>query len=79
MEEIKTGKFLILSPNQVLQETYDLIQGLQVASKLMSDHYTNYIKVEGQLPRDKKRILEEIVSAMKRDETSFRDVYIGTE
>jgi len=79
LEEIKTGKFLILSPNQVLQETYDLIQGLQVASKLMSDHYTNYIKVEGQLPRDKKRILEEIVSAMKRDETSFRDVYIGTE
>lgn len=79
LEEIKTGKFLILSPNQVLQETYDLIQGLQVTSKLLSDHYTNYIKIEGRLPKDKKWMLDEIVRAMKRDETSFRDVYIGTE
>jgi radical SAM superfamily enzyme YgiQ (UPF0313 family) len=79
LEEIKTGKFMILSPHEILQETYDLIRGLQVRSKLMSDHYTNYIKVEGRLPKDKERMLNEISAAMKRDETSFRDIYIGTE
>lgn len=79
LEEIKTGKFMILSPHEVLQETYDLIKGLQVKSKIMSDHYTNYIRIEGQMPKDKKRMLDEISVAMKRDETSFRDIYIGTE
>jgi radical SAM superfamily enzyme YgiQ (UPF0313 family) len=79
LEEIKTGKFMILSPHEILQETYDLIKGLQVKSKLMSDHYTNYIRVDGQMPEDKKKMLDEISVAMKRDETSFRDIYIGTE
>jgi radical SAM superfamily enzyme YgiQ (UPF0313 family) len=79
LDDIKQGNFLILSPHEVLKETYDLIDGLHVKSRVMSDHYTNYIQVKGTLPRDKKQMLKEIVHALERDERSFRRTYIGTE
>jgi len=79
LEEIKTGKFQILSPHEVLRETYDLISGLEVTSKVVSDHYTNYVQISGKLPEDKDQMLREIEQAMEQDESSFRDIYIGAE
>ena len=79
LEDIKTGKFQILSPYEVLRETYDLISGLEVTSKVVSDHYTNYIQIRGKLPEDKDQMLCEIEQAMKRDERGFREIYIGGE
>jgi len=63
----------------VLQETAMLIRGLKVSSYLASDHYTNYINLEGRLPQDKIRILQEIHTALKRDEQSFRPFFIGKQ
>jgi len=79
LEEIKSGAFQILSPYEVLQETYRLIKGLNVTSQVYSDHYTNYVHVNGKLPEDKDTMLQTIETAIKRDENSFREVYIGTE
>ena len=79
LEDINTGKFKILLPHEVLQETYDLINGLDVISRVFSDHYTNYVMVSGKLPEDRNRMLNEIEHALKRDESCFRDVYIGKE
>ena len=56
-----------------------LIKNLQVTSQVMSDHYTNYLHVSGQLPDDRERMLHVIELALDQDETSFREVYIGTE
>jgi len=79
LEEIRSGAFQILSPIEVLQETYTLIKELKVTSQVYSDHYTNYIHVNGRLPEDKDTMLQSIEIALKRDENSFREVYIGTE
>jgi len=79
LEEINSGAFQILSPHEVLQETYRLIRGLKVKSQLYSDHYTNYISVNGKLPEDKDTMLKTIETALKQDEKSYREVYIGTE
>lgn len=79
LEEIKNGKFQILSPHEILKETYKLISGLKVNSKIKSDHYTNYIRVDGKLPEDKKEMLSQISIELKRKENSFRKIYIGTE
>ena len=79
LEEIRSGAFQILSPIEVLQETYILIKELKVTSQVYSDHYTNYIHVNGRLPEDKDTMLQSIEIALKRDENSFREVYIGTE
>jgi radical SAM superfamily enzyme YgiQ (UPF0313 family) len=79
LEEIRSGAFQILSPIEVLQEIYILIKELKVTSQVYSDHYTNYIHVNGRLPEDKDTMLQSIEIALKRDENSFREVYIGTE
>ena len=79
LEDIKSGRFVMLSPHEVLRETYDLVAGLDVSSQIVSDHYTNYIQIQGRLPGDKEKMLDEISQAMKRDEHSFREIYIGRE
>jgi radical SAM superfamily enzyme YgiQ (UPF0313 family) len=79
LAEVQTGTFQMLSPHEVLQETALLIKELQATSYLTSDHYTNYINLEGKLPEEKNRLLDKISIALKQDETSFRPFFIGTE
>jgi len=79
LDEIHSGEFQILSPYEVLKETYELIKNLQVTSQVYSDHYTNYTHVYGKLPEDRNSMLQTIKNALNRDEKSFREVYIGTE
>jgi radical SAM superfamily enzyme YgiQ (UPF0313 family) len=79
LEEIKSGSFQILSPHEVLTETYRLIKNLKVTSQIFSDHYTNYIGVNGKLPEDRDVMLQIIQEALKKDESSFREVYIGNQ
>ena len=79
LEDIKDGKFETLSPHEVLRETRDLISGLDVTSQVTSDHYTNYVSVNGTMPDDKQRMLRVISKALERDESSFRPVYLGRE
>jgi radical SAM superfamily enzyme YgiQ (UPF0313 family) len=79
LEEIKSGEFQILSPHEVIKETFELIKNLNVTSKVYSDHYTNYIHVNGKLPENRESMLLTIKDALERDENSFRKIYIGTE
>lgn len=79
LEEIKEGSFEVLGPHEVLKETEFLIKNINISSYLTSDHYTNYINLEGRLPDEKDRLLDQIRLAMKRDEKSFRPFLIGTE
>ena len=77
--EVQSGTFKMLGPHQVLLETEMLITDLEGASDLTSDHYTNYINIEGRLPEEKSRILDEIRAALEKNERSFRPFFIGTQ
>jgi radical SAM superfamily enzyme YgiQ (UPF0313 family) len=79
LDEVRNGAFKMLGPHEVLQETALLIRDIQALSYLTSDHYTNYINLEGKLPEEKSGFLEKIDVALKRDEQSFRPFFIGTE
>ncbi|MBU1956758.1 B12-binding domain-containing radical SAM protein [Patescibacteria group bacterium] len=79
LKQIQNGSFQMLGPHEVLRETETLIRNLTVSSFLTSDHYTNYINLEGRLPVDKTRLLEEIHTALARDEKTFRPFFIGTQ
>ena len=79
LKEIESGAFNILSPHEILRETYDLISGLNVTSMIFSDHYTNYIMVKGKMPDDRYSMLKSIKKALDLDEESYRKIYIGTE
>jgi len=77
--DIQNGSFNMLGPHDVLDETESLLRGISTNSYLTSDHYTNYVNLEGRLPEEKPRLLELIRMARSRDESEFRPVYIGTE
>jgi radical SAM superfamily enzyme YgiQ (UPF0313 family) len=79
LEEIKIGEFQILSPHEVIKETQRLIKNLKVTSKVFSDHYTNYIHVNGKLPEDRESMLLSIKDALERSEDIYRKIYIGTQ
>jgi len=79
LEEIQQGAFEMPGPHGVLTETARIIENLTVTSNLASDHYTNYINLEGRLPRNRTRFLEVLAAALKRDESEFRPFFIGTQ
>ncbi len=79
LHELKKGRFKMLSPHEVLEEAKLLIENVQTRTTVFSDHYTNYINLEGELPEDKNRLLKMIDVALRWDESSFRPFFIGTE
>jgi radical SAM superfamily enzyme YgiQ (UPF0313 family) len=79
LNDVQNGTFRMLGPHEILRETGMLLQGLEVSSYLASDHYTNYVNLEGRLPEAKPRLLEEIRIALDRDESTFRPFFIGTQ
>lgn len=79
LHQIKKGQFQMLSAHEVLRETRQIIQHLEVTSIIYSDHYTNYVNVYGRLPENKERMLQVIDEAFEGDENAFRPVYVGTQ
>lgn len=78
LHQIRKGRFQLLSPHQVLAETRQLIARLECPTLLTSDHYTNYLNLEGKLPADRNRLLETIDQALTQDESRFRPDFVGT-
>lgn len=79
LEEVLTGRFQMLSPHEVLRETLALIEAVTVPTRVVSDHYTNYLDVSGRLPEKKEAMVDNLKRALKRDEGTFRPFFIGTE
>jgi radical SAM superfamily enzyme YgiQ (UPF0313 family) len=79
LHQIKKGRFEVLSAHEVLKETRQLIENLDVTSRVRSDHYTNYVNAYGKMPDDREKILRAIDGAFKKDESAFRPVYVGTQ
>jgi radical SAM superfamily enzyme YgiQ (UPF0313 family) len=79
LHQIKKGQFRMLSPHEVLRETREIIENLDVTSEILSDHYTNYVNISGRMPYERERIVGVIDQALGRDEGAFRPVYVGTQ
>lgn len=79
LEDVEAGRFEILTPHGVLEETKALLEGLTIVTTLTSDHYTNYINLYGRLPEDKPRLLDQITQASEQDESYFRPFFVGTQ
>ena len=77
LADVQSGRFRMLGPHEVLSETALLIGNLRARSYLTSDHYTNYIHLEGRLPEDRPRLLDQIRSASERAESDFRPFFVG--
>jgi len=79
LEDVRSGAFTMLGPHEVLRETRRLIENLTVSSQLTSDHYTNYINLDGKLPDTKPALLRKLDEALQRGKESFRPFFIGDQ
>lgn len=79
LEDVEAGRFEMLTPHGVLEETKALLEGLTIVTTLTSDHYTNYINLYGRLPEGKPRLLDQITQASEENESYFRPFFVGTQ
>jgi radical SAM superfamily enzyme YgiQ (UPF0313 family) len=79
LTDIQAGRFQMLSPRQALTETITLLAHITTPTQVTSDHYTNYLDLAGRLPEDRDVMLKELRRALRRDESTFRPFFIGTQ
>jgi hypothetical protein len=63
----------------MLKETMDLLSQITTPILITSDHYTNYLDINGRLPEDRDAMLEALRRALGRDESTFRPFFIGSQ
>jgi len=67
MEDVKSGKFELLSPEEVVAETFVMLENINVTKRCVfrSNHASNYISLRGDLPQDKEKMLAQLRKAME--------------
>ncbi len=71
-----SGAFELLDPYDALRESRLLIENLDVNSRLLSDHVSNFANLNGKLPEAKERLLSEIDEILAKPREDFRDQII---
>ncbi|MBF0551752.1 MAG: radical SAM protein [Deltaproteobacteria bacterium] len=75
--EYTAGRFTLPSPHQALAEIRLMIEHLNVTSRIVSDHVSNYCNISGKLPEDKAELLAELDAAGNIPEDQFRPALIS--
>jgi radical SAM superfamily enzyme YgiQ (UPF0313 family) len=64
------GEFILPPPDRILEEEKRIIEGLELSSQFLSDHISNYLPLNGRMPRDKAallRALEQEIEVLRTD------------
>ncbi|MCM1990949.1 radical SAM protein [Oceanirhabdus seepicola] len=70
---ISRGEMVLLQPQQVIAETYEFINNLEVSECIFrSNHASNYVPLGGTLNRDKEKILQ-VLKQYMNGEGYFKD------
>jgi len=65
-KEVKSGEFQELNAQELLEELYQIVQGLNLKKTIFrSNHASNYLPLEGNFPKDKMKILKTIQRALQ--------------
>ena len=64
-KEVREGRHEQLNSKELLQEAYDIVSGLELERTIFrSNHASNYLSLEGNFPKDKKKLLDQIRNAI---------------
>jgi radical SAM superfamily enzyme YgiQ (UPF0313 family) len=66
------GRLTLLSPFQALAETRLLIENMSGPTLLLSDHVSNFLNLQGQLPDHRDTLLSRIDEALDWPRSAFR-------
>lgn len=75
------GEFTVSPPDVILQEERRIIEKLDVTSEFLSDHISNYLPLNGQMPLDKAMLLDDLDRAISNlsEDPSLVDDYRSKE
>lgn len=84
LDQFENGEFNPLSPQGLMEELHLMMQNIDLPQDkhclFRSNHVSNYVQLAGTLPKDKDRLLREIVySAQQLGKLKSWDVYNNTE
>ena len=67
VQKIQSGEFELLSAEEVIAETYLMIENMNPTKSCVfrSNHASNYLSLKGNLPEDKKMMLDQLDMVMK--------------
>lgn len=72
LDMIRTGEFSEPTPEQALRELRELVCGLELENTVLrSNHASNYVSINGRLPKDKDKILGEIDRCLQGKDTHY--------
>lgn len=76
-QDIQSGAFKLLTPEEVLEETALMLEGIQVEKPCIfrSNHASNYISLGGTLPQEKENLLAQIQYAMGHREVLKKEAW----
>ncbi|MCC6932290.1 MAG: radical SAM protein [Deltaproteobacteria bacterium] len=65
-DDLESGVFEELGSNELLQESHDIIQGLELNKTIFrSNHASNYLSLEGRFPKDKALLLAQLRAGLE--------------
>lgn len=79
LHQMQRGRFRLCTPHQIIEEMRQLVQSMDGPLSLYSDHYTNYLNLQGRLPEDRPQLLEALEKARKLPREAFRADFVGTQ
>lgn len=75
-DDVQSGKFEVLSPQEILFETRRMVENLDVDDCIFrSNHVSNYVSLKGTLMKDKYLIIDQINEALKLTGLENKDLY----
>lgn len=75
-DDVQTGKFNLLTPKEVLLETKEMVENLDVENCVFrSNHASNYVALKGTLGQDKDLILSQIEDGLKLSGLEEKDLF----
>ncbi len=67
-EQVESGEIELLTPKEIMMETHELLNNMDVKSCIFrSNHASNYVSLEGTLPKDKIRLLKQLETIIEDD------------
>lgn len=75
-DDVQNGKFTLLTPKEVLLETKQMVENLNVDNCVFrSNHASNYVALMGTLGKDKNLILSQIEEGLKVSGLEEKDLF----
>ncbi len=79
LKKVEQGRFAMLGPHEVLREARLFLGNLDASTWISSDHYSNYVNLQGLMPRDRQALLDRIDACLELDASRFRPFFVGRE